>query len=369
LTHLPTDRHRAPGWSWRCPHCPSSTLQEERAGILACQACASTIHPPPHRSPEPRLPTTASTPRWDDDARLLGAWDRYSRPGRLVEEWGSAEWRGLADDRLDHDVTAYADQVHGSVRAIDAIRRLLRRRVVPLGLPVLQALALILVNSLRRRGVSYLDSTDEVAVRLPRSTPFAGHRHALAVGAGTAGQSPVLGGGSLRLGGATPKHRLPKGLQFGVMACAPSRSGGGGAPGEDAVVGHLDLASAMAAARVGRRHENRDGRCVLADGGRPLAPLEWTMVQMVDHGRWSRQKGRAGGMVLEPMGADEAAEEVRQMARRGELPAELAAVSTKEARKRLKAGRKAYQEALRERGLIPPPRRHAGKAAEGQVAE
>jgi hypothetical protein len=403
-------------------------LVADRAGVLTCP-CGARLPPPADRNLEPRLPTEQSSPRWDGDERLLDEWDRYSRPGLLLDEWGSSTRRedgapprdldggeeerpprvreqarrGRQDDLLDALVRSYVGQTQALRDAIDEVKRAVQRssrakatapnpparalptcaevllghldelvgeaarpaRARPAGAPgwfaalsaaccgalrsQVNALVILAVNALRRRGVEYLDSLDLVAPRIEREEPFANAKHALAVALSGGG---TIGGSAPKLGGAQANHKTPSGMVFGRIAIAPSHSSSGRAPGEDGVIQALDARSAVAATRVGRVFETRDNQRVEVDPGRPLDQVEFDLLELVDHGQ-ERPRARRNGRgrviqeAIEPVA-------VRDAAARAKL-------TEKQARQALARSRRGLEEALRERGLIPPPRPKLGR--------
>ncbi len=125
----------------RCPHCLSTALSASPAGVLDCHACAARLPPPP---------THLAAPAWQCDARLDGGeWDRYARPGRLVERWGTSTQRedgaapregeereprvrapaerGAADDAIDRAHAELAEQTERTADVLRAVAREARR--------------------------------------------------------------------------------------------------------------------------------------------------------------------------------------------------------------------------------------------------
>lgn len=423
-------QRRRAGWSRRCPFCRADVLHADRAGVMACGGCSARLAPPSDRDLEPRLPGEQGMPRWDGDERLLAKWDRYSRSGMLLEEWGSSTHRedgapprerdggeeehpprvryqaqrGRQDDLLDAQIRAYVDQTQALRDAIDevkiAVQRAGRAKAATQkrtgargptcaevllnhlgeldgGVPPqrrsrhgapgwfaalsaaccgalrsqVNALVILAVNALRRRGVEYLDSLDLVSPKVEREEPFANARHALAVALSGGG---TIGGSAPKLGGAQAKHTTPSGMVLGKIAIAPSHSSSGRAPGEDGVIEALDARSALRSVRVGRRFESRDGVQVEVDPGRPLDEVELELLELVDRGEVKPRaktngKGRVIQEAIEPVAIRDAA---------GRLSTKT---TEKEARQALARSRRGLEEALRERGLIPEPRPRQGR--------
>jgi hypothetical protein len=96
-------------WSRRCPCClgtafrwaaapelalrhrpTEAALAETPQGTLACAACGAVLGSPARHE---------DRPAWETAPELVAAWDRYSRRGRLLEEWGRSTDR---EDRRDH---------------------------------------------------------------------------------------------------------------------------------------------------------------------------------------------------------------------------------------------------------------------------
>ncbi len=310
MTEQTTEQHRPRGrWSGTCPLCPGK-LAEGPKRSLVCLACQATIAPP-HRPP---------VPAWEQDPRLDaedGGWERYSRPGGLVAEWGRStrreDWstprdgamakgdpsiqephaRGHQDDLLDATVGAY---VASTERLTDTLRQLVKRAGTapkapqlpskrkgkrsagddvaellfahldevdhapadPLrqrlaGLPpalhtgLFSGAVELAADILLRRGVDLWAALglgngplEPLAFRLPRAERFAGTHHAVAVALSEPELAPRPSPPA-----APGKHPIPQGLQFGMIALNPSRSGSSNAPGESAVVDMLDAQRAL----------------------------------------------------------------------------------------------------------------------------
>lgn len=134
---------RRGAWSRRCPCCLSfASLSPLPPPSLAfqCPACERVFRAPRRED---------DLPAWETAPEI---WDAYSRPGRLLEEWGrstdredgapppagdeqehmaprvrAAAVRGHQDELLDRQVRAYVDQTEGLRDAADTLKRLALR--------------------------------------------------------------------------------------------------------------------------------------------------------------------------------------------------------------------------------------------------
>jgi hypothetical protein len=157
---------------------------------------------------------------------------------------------------------------------------------------------------------------------------------------------------------------LPKGIVFGQMACHPSHGGGGRTKGEDRLLDSLGAGSALRAARVGRVIDTILGRII--HPGRPLNAAEIELLRLCEYGieRPKAKEHKNGTLTLA----------VEALKVRDALPLLRAPGhprTEKEARQMLQRARKAYEEALQERGMIPamrPGPARASKAARAPEA-
>jgi hypothetical protein len=420
----PPRRHGS--WSRRCPLCLSTALLVARTGVLECAACAAVL-PPPSRD--------LDLPLWELDLRVQ-PWDAYSRPGRLLEEWGRSTDResagftgpdatteapaprvraeavlGLQDAQLDADIRHHTEQTQALVVALDTMRRymgrlhgdapakrgrtsskkpgrarldlgelLLEHTSEVVGEPApssevsaaappswfgplcaaihaalqgeLRAMAIIAVNALRRRGVEYDGSLDQIHPRLQRAEPYAGLRHAIR---GAFGTNDTSSGSSIPFS-AMGTHKLPQGVQFGRMAVKPSKVRAA-APREPSTNAG-DVWDAIRAARVGARTRWEGGQLV-REPGRPLTEAEIELVRLVDGGLVSLAiTERRGGITRVVSDAVEQLHPRDAVVRLQGL--EGAPRTEHEARIMLKAARRAIAHVLEDRELIPALARDKG---------
>jgi hypothetical protein len=222
-----------------------------------------------------------------------------------------------------------------------------------LGLPpafllgVVQALAILAENALRRRGVERPGGTEQVNAGARRTTPFVGYRHALAVAlhvSDPGGTSPIPRN-------ALAEHSLPRGVVLDQMACRPTKSRG---PAREVDTGAGDVLAAIADARVGARSYWEEGRFRHAPG-RALTAAELGLVRLVDVGELKdratlSRKGRrtqVETLALERLHPGVALSRLREQGLPGLWRTE------KEARIALTDARRAIKLVLEERGLVP----------------
>jgi len=290
-----------------CPSCLAARLQALPSASLQCPACKALIPAPSPRAAEPAHPSERSTPTWEADARLYqGQWDRYSRPGGLVQRYGRSTQRapwtpsagfdpareerppavqreaitGDADAALDALIAAETATVQ---RFADTLRALGRPRRAPakptiaalllahcdaaapptlLGVaigagPLARALvqgftqgaALLMANALLRRGVdvwALLGRPDGGPVEpVPVRTPRTHRWSGVAHVMAVADAAPALAPSGRGPDEARPKHATPTGLAFGVMAVRSQAPHRASAPGEGAVIETLDARAVL----------------------------------------------------------------------------------------------------------------------------
>lgn len=162
------------------------------------------------------------------------------------------------------------------------------------------AMALLLVNAIVRRGGDYEGITDLAHLRVQRTTPFAGYRHALGAACGYAhpeATSNGRGAGPLAYASDNPfLHGLPGGIlmQEDGMSVNPSRNGAS-ASTTSRYSGEDDVIACLAAARIGglwsavvyRDDGTVERPAVCSEVGafvRPLTATERKLLELVDVG-------------------------------------------------------------------------------------
>jgi hypothetical protein len=355
----------------RCPRCLSPEVRWER-GALECR-CGVVVRP--YRGELATHATGICHPTWEDDHRLSGEWDRYSRRrrqdagGKLVRHGLDVTLEQL-DQRADGEARENVDRIQELAAAVGAIREdLVRAGVVAGDLargrkrprraqrvwpPAVKAMletwvalrcffAVELENARLRRG-GYADLV--ARSRPARAEPYAGYRHAIAAAHGVdEGSARAC---SIR-GGAAAKHSLPRGVQFGRIACHPTKAAWTTRElGTDAG----DIWDAIRDARIGRRTRWEDGQ-VVVEPGRQLTEAELELLRLVDAGEWfpAAKSTVKGNLQLIERDAVEYLHPRDALAR---LRGRAGAPQTEhQARLLLKEARRAIAVVLEERGLIP----------------
>lgn len=347
---------------------------------------------------------------WDAYSRegeLLGEWGRSTdRQDGLPPAEDEAEHaaprvraeavRGRRDDALDAEIRAYVNETAGLRDALDAVKKLAarlsriiahptyaatevrvkiggvdvrldelglapteeRRRPIPrwhvllaehgrrVTLGLYGAVALLIVNALRRRGVAVDGSLDPVSPQIRRDTPYSSYGHAMAAAFG------VNDGGHMSLipRNAMATHKLPQGLVLGQIACKPSRSYR--ATAKELSSDHLDVIGAIASARVGARSYAEDGE-IRYEPGRPLLPWELELVRLVDAGEEipaahrSKRTKQVDRLAVTRLTAEEALPKLRGF-EGAALPR-----TVRELKIAARAARRAIRLELEDRALIP----------------
>jgi len=301
----------------RCPWCTGAL--RDKGGRLACAAHCPAVQ---DVAREPRAAWEGALSA--EGARAYptewglaggGAWDRYGGESRLQTRWGYRDEQGdvlgAEDERLERERVENTERIAEMAYALRAFAR--RHRELSFAsqarLPrwyrllavetwayyreVLGELAAMLVNALAQRGEPYDGITDRVHLRRARRTPFASYRHALGAALGVGNpEGPAVGrSGSTPLDRGVPyKHALPRGVQLGRMAVAPSRSGAAPSSREHGTVSH-DAAECLAAARVGGtwiaavwRPDGTPETPATCQGGYALSRAELRLLELVELG-------------------------------------------------------------------------------------
>ena len=293
-----------------CPLCRAALLTALPSASLQCPSCKALLPAPSSRPAEPVQPSPSQHPTWDADQRLYsGAFDRYSRPGRLLAQWGRSTHRapwspphgfdpaheerpptvqhqaldGAADQALDATIAAETATVQTFA---DTLRALGRRRaptkrgdiaalllahcddaappvllgvaigVGPLARAVVegltQAAALLMANALLRRGVdvwALLGRPDGGPVEpVPLHTPRATRWAGVGHVIACASSHPTLAPTGRGPDEARPLHSTPTGLAFGVMAVRSQAPHRATAPGEASVIDAHDARLVLSSA-------------------------------------------------------------------------------------------------------------------------
>lgn len=293
-----------------CPSCLAARLQALASASLQCPTCKALVPAPSPRAAEPAHPSERSTPTWEADARLYqGQWDRYSRPGGLVQRFGRSTQRapwtppagfdparddtrppavtapalpGDADAALDALISAETATVQhfaDTLRALGRPRRAPAKPTLaalllahcdaaapprllgvaigagPLARAVVEGLtqgaALLMANALLRRGVdvwALLGRPDGGPVEpVPVRTPRTHRWAGVSHVLAVADAAPTLAPAGRGPDEARPSHATPTGLAFGMMAVRSSAPHRASAPGEGAVIETLDARAALSA--------------------------------------------------------------------------------------------------------------------------
>jgi hypothetical protein len=311
---LPAPRGRS---GTRCPWCTS--VLRDKDGKRGCPSHCPSV---PDAAREPRSAwegafTEEAARSYPAEWGLAGGgdWDRYGGASRLQARFGAREDErdilGTEDDVLEQ---ARAENTERVAEMAYALRSFARHNRAPVKggkkpLPrwyrilametwtyyreVVGELAAILVNALSQRGEPYDGMADRVYLRQARGTPFSSYRHALGAAFGTTSSdasSHGPRGGSVFDKGVPYKYSLPKGVQLGRMAVAPTKNGAAPRTREHGTAAH-DASECILAARVGGTWTSATWRLdgtpespAHSEGGYPLGRSELRLLELVELG-------------------------------------------------------------------------------------
>jgi hypothetical protein len=245
-----------------------------------------------------------------------------------------ARWCTAADDALDADhdwlLTEIARLDRYRTHVIGKAGKATRSRMT---LMILGECARAIWNIARTRSG---EADLIVQASRARTTAYAGYRHAAAA---ALCPKPILGlGTGMPSGGTQPTHGTPGGMQFKLMAVAPSHVSSGAARSEDVLIDRIDLDAALKASGV--------------------SETDRQLLELVDVGvqRSRARRSRRGiALAVEPLSVADALERLDGAPG---LPR-----TTREGKIRVQRARDALRGALRSAGLIPPAERAPVRAA------